>query len=314
MALTCYQNLPAAPAMRTLLVPPAAVARATPPPETLWAPGVVRRPLTQDMGGTLTLSRGLILHVQAGDNSPWGWFARADVKASSHWWVAKSGAIEQYVPADRVAWAQAAGNAHWHSVETEGFPGEGLTAAQLGTLARLYRWGHDRWGWDLQLAESPGVTGLGWHGMGGTAWGSHPGCPGEIRKAQRADILADVPGGPTTSASRPAAAEEDDMDEATLRKVLNEGTGPGQTTWPGTSRETLRTAQETFNHAKASADGVAALGRQLAQVLAQHPAGEPLTAERLLAAIRTETDPVALAAFAEAAGGRLRAIYATRTS
>lgn len=104
------------------------------------------------------------------------------------------------------------------------------------------------------------------------------------------------------------------MDEPTLRKVLNEGTGGGQTNWAGTSRETLRATQETFNQAKASADGVAALRQQLQQVLAQHPAGEPLTADRLLTAIRAATDPVALAAFAEAAGGRLREIYAARTS
>jgi hypothetical protein len=166
--------------------------------DVLWHPDATRKPLPADMGGTLARSAGLVLHVQAGDNSPWGWFGRADVKASSHWWVAKTGALEQYVPADRIAWAQAGGNGAWHSAETEGFPGEGLTVAQIATLGRLYRWGHERWSWALHLAESPGGTGLGWHGMGGTAWGSHPGCPGDLRKGQRSAILAAAVGGQST--------------------------------------------------------------------------------------------------------------------
>jgi hypothetical protein len=33
------------------------------------------------------------------------------------------------------------------------------------------------------------MAGFGWHGMGGTAWGNHPGCPGDLRLAQRPTIL-----------------------------------------------------------------------------------------------------------------------------
>lgn len=205
MALSCYQTAPGY-EVRGLLAPPAVRAAAAPlPMDVLWHPDATRKPLPGDVGGTLTRSAGLVLHVQAGDNSPWGWFNRPDVKASSHWWVAKSGALEQYVAADRVAWAQAGGNAAWHSVETEGFPGEGLSVAQIATLGRIYRWGHDRWGWPLHLAESPTGTGLGWHGMGGAAWGGHVGCPGEIRKGQRSAILAAAIGGQ----SKPEP--EDDM-------------------------------------------------------------------------------------------------------
>lgn len=187
MALECYRDaqyslLPAA--------SPAAVGpRMVLPLEVLWHPDATRRPLASDMGGALTLSRGLILHVQEGDNSPYPWFARPDVKASSHWWVSRSGALEQFVPADRAAWAQAGGNGAWHSVETEGFHGEGLTHEQVATLGRLYAWGHDRWGWAFDLADKPSAIGLGWHGMGGAAWGSHPGCPGELRKSQRPQII-----------------------------------------------------------------------------------------------------------------------------
>ena len=52
----------------------------------------------------------------------------------------------------------------------------------------------------ISLADKPGQGGFGWHGMGGAAWGNHPGCPGDLRKAQRPLIL---------TALQPS--EEDDM-------------------------------------------------------------------------------------------------------
>lgn len=151
-------------------------------------PPARRQLLAHDHGGALTSSRGLVLHVQQGDHSPYGWFDRPDVDASSHWWVAKDGQVVEMVPAKVVAWAQAAGNSSWHSVETEGFPGEALTPAQLTALGHLYAWGRVEWGWALQQADSPSGFGLGTHSMGGTAWGGHA-CPGPIRAGQRADIL-----------------------------------------------------------------------------------------------------------------------------
>ncbi|WP_256789833.1 N-acetylmuramoyl-L-alanine amidase [Frankia sp. AvcI1] len=209
--LTCYQHDGDIRTVLARLVPsagPAEMLRAATaiPAGAQWHPDAVREPLTQDMGGVLTYSRGLVLHVQAGNNDPVGWFGRADVQASSHWWVSKTGRLIQYVPAGRVAWAQAGGNSSWHSVETEGLPDEALTGAQLATLAVLYRWGRVWWGWPLTLAESPTGSGLGWHGMGGTPWGGHFDCPGETRKGQRAAILALVQTTPT-----PTPPEEDDV-------------------------------------------------------------------------------------------------------
>src|SRR5699024_10851491 len=70
-----------------------------------------------------------------------------------------------------------------------GNPWDRLTDAQVEAEADLYAWGHKRYGWPFRLAEHPGEPGFGWHGMGGTAWGGHPDCPGDLRKAQRADVL-----------------------------------------------------------------------------------------------------------------------------
>jgi len=139
---------------------------------------------------------GLVLHVQVGDNSCYGEFSNPANQASSTWWVAKSGTLEQYVDADMAAWTEAAGNFTWDSVETEGTPDQPLTAAQIATLAKLYAWGHATYGWPYVLTNDVNGRGFGWHGMGGVAWGNHPDCPGDLRKAQRQQIL-DLAQGPT---------------------------------------------------------------------------------------------------------------------
>ena len=149
--------------------------------------------------GPMSEHRGLVLHVQVGNGDCYGEFSNPANQASSTWWVAKDGALVQYIDSDDIAWTEAAGNGTWDSVETEGVPAEVLTDAQVLTLARLYVWGHEQYGWPLELAEYPTDTGLGWHGMGGVAWGGHFGCPGNLRKAQRAEViyLADLVLNPT---------------------------------------------------------------------------------------------------------------------
>jgi hypothetical protein len=132
---------------------------------------------------------GLILHVQAGDHSPFGWFNNPSSQASSNLWAGKNGQREQYVDLDVRAWAQAAGNETYASIETEGQPGEPLTDAQLDSVAVAMAFGAREFGWPLRLANAPGQPGLGTHAMGGAAWGDHPGCPGSIRTGQRAEIL-----------------------------------------------------------------------------------------------------------------------------
>jgi hypothetical protein len=132
---------------------------------------------------------GLVLHVQEGNGGLSGWFNNPASGASSTFWVAKAGALEQYVDCTVCAWAQASGNSTYQSIETEGYHDEPLTAAQEATLARLYAWGATTFGWVNALAESPGQKGFGWHGMGGSSWGGHTGCPGDLRKPRRQPIL-----------------------------------------------------------------------------------------------------------------------------
>lgn len=167
-------------------------------PFSTWIPAV-------NFGGPMSAHLGLILHVQEGNNSPIGWFNNpAAPVASSTWWVSKTGAVQQFVDTSNAAYAQGAGNATYNSVESEGFATEPLTVAQIDALATIYAWGMANYGWPLALANAPGQGGLGTHGMGGAAWGNHPGCPGTIRANQRQDILNAI-----TAPTPPVQFQED---------------------------------------------------------------------------------------------------------
>jgi peptidoglycan hydrolase-like protein with peptidoglycan-binding domain len=156
-------------------------------------PGAIWKPISSH-GGGVDSHLGLILHITTNNFDPYGFFSNPGNQASSTFWVAADGTIEQYIDSDLRSWAQAGGNSSYASVETSGVNGTLMTAAQVSAVARIYAWGHQVHGWPLQLSESPGQPGLGWHGMGGAAWGSHYDCPG-VRKGQRQAVLDQARGG-----------------------------------------------------------------------------------------------------------------------
>lgn len=180
--------------------------------------GAVWRPVRNFHPNGVREHRGLALHVQAGNNSPFGWFNNASSQASSDFWVSKTGVIEQYVNTGTdYAWAQAAGNPYYASVETEGHPNEPLTPAQIQGVAKIYAFGHGEWAWPLIVVDSTTKHGLTWHGAGGSAWGGHTGCPGDLRKKQRsqiitlaADLIAPPPAHRTVSVAHVVAAMKAD--------------------------------------------------------------------------------------------------------
>jgi hypothetical protein len=144
-------------------------------------------------GGNMKEQWGLVVHVQVGDNSLYEWFNNPVAEVSAHFWVSKLGPVEQYVPADTVAWAEMAGNDFYCSVETEGLPTEPLTKEQINSLALLMAWGRDTLGWKLELVDH-GSKGITTHAhypsnIPDPAWGGHP-CPGPIRAAQLPAIVA----------------------------------------------------------------------------------------------------------------------------
>jgi peptidoglycan hydrolase-like protein with peptidoglycan-binding domain len=143
-------------------------------------------------GGPVTARRGLVEHITTNDASPYGFFANPANQASSHLWIASDGSVQQYVSLDLASWAQAGGNYGWTSVEISGKPGTFKTPAQVEALARLFAWGHTHPSllWPVMMTSDPNGAGLGWHGMGGIAWGNHPDCPGNARRSQTPAVLA----------------------------------------------------------------------------------------------------------------------------
>jgi N-acetylmuramoyl-L-alanine amidase len=147
---------------------------------------------------------GLIVHIMEGTlEGSRAWFNNPSSQASAHFGNAKDGRIEQWVDTKDRAWAQAGGNRTYLSIENEGKVPDALTDAQVENVAQLFAWVHKVYGVPLQKANAPGERGLGWHGMGGAAWGGHTGCPGDHIRAQfdrivaRAEVIAGQPPTPT---------------------------------------------------------------------------------------------------------------------
>jgi hypothetical protein len=152
----------------------------------------VKKPISANFnhGGMIRPFRGLVLHIQQGsERGTFDWFNNPLAKASAHFGNPKHGDLEQFVDIDNVAWAQVAGNTRWISVENEGWSGDALTPSQISNLADLLGWLYWYEDIPLRLAESPNSFGLGYHAMGGKAWGNHPQCPGKPIIGQRLVII-----------------------------------------------------------------------------------------------------------------------------
>ncbi|MFF3353390.1 N-acetylmuramoyl-L-alanine amidase [Streptomyces sp. NPDC002917] len=175
-------------------------------PGALWRP----IPINYTDGGQESV-RGVVVHIMAGTlTGTDAWFRNPKAQASAHFGTGKAGALYQWVDTADRAWAQAGGNRTWLSVENEGEGGQILTEAQLDRNAQILAWAHAKHGVPLQVADSPTGRGLGFHAMGGSAWGGHTSCPGSRIVAQLAEIVRrakklTAPSTPSTPPSTPAA-------------------------------------------------------------------------------------------------------------
>ncbi|MET8585730.1 peptidoglycan-binding protein [Streptomyces collinus] len=153
-------------------------------------PGAQFRPVPNKTTGGMRGYYGVVLHTMQG--TLWGsdaWFRNPKAQASSHFGVGKDGTILQWVDTVDRAWAEAAGNPYWISIEHEGKSGDSLTQAQIDADAKILAWVHKTHDVQLKSTDSVSGRGLGWHGMGGADWGGHTACPGTPVKNQRAAIL-----------------------------------------------------------------------------------------------------------------------------
>lgn len=152
--------------------------------------------------------KGLVLHIEQSNNNDNvdSWFKDPTAQASAHFTNPKVGGLHQLVDTDDAAWTEMAGNRHWVSVEHEGYSGDSLTASQIENDAQLLAWLHTTYNVPLQITDDVNVGGLGWHGMGGDAWGGHFDCPGDPIKAQRGAIIAraqEILGAPVSTPQPP---------------------------------------------------------------------------------------------------------------
>jgi hypothetical protein len=149
-------------------------------PEAIWQP-------VQQVGGALR-PIAVCLHHQAGNGNPAPVYASRGV--SAHFWLPRAGQPVQHVDSERQAWHGVAHNAYSLGVETEGCGApphaEPLSEHQLATFARLMAWAKATHGIPLVLSESVSQPGLNYHRAQG---GPATGCPCDVRKNARAEIL-----------------------------------------------------------------------------------------------------------------------------
>jgi hypothetical protein len=215
---------------------------------------------------------GVVIHIMdgslAGTDS---WFRNPAAQASSHFGTGRGGELYQWVDTGDRAWAQAGGNRTWLSVENEGRGGDSLTDAQINRCADVLRWAHEVYGVPLQVTSDPNGRGLGYHAMGGSAWGGHTSCPGSNIVAQLGEIVkrAGGSGGGTTPSRAQVTinglvygygAHGDHVTQVG-KALVAKGCGKHYTEGPGpnwTDADTLNYAdfQRSLGFSGADADGV----------------------------------------------------------
>ncbi|MFD3336064.1 peptidoglycan-binding protein [Streptomyces sp. NPDC058700] len=270
-------------------------------------PGATWRPVPNFRKDGQTEVRGLVVHIMdgslAGTDS---WFRNPVSEASSHWGTGRTGQLYQWVDTKDRAWAQGNGNASWLSSENEGRGGQALTEAQIDRNAEIFAWVHQTYdNVPLRRATGPNDRGLGWHGMGGKAWGNHPDCPGTKIVAQLDEIVKraaaivgkkPAPGGGTpstgTGATTPAryqvtinglkygygatGAHITKLGQALVKKGFGKHykSGPGPE-WSDADTRNYADYQKSLGHTGKAADGVpgeASLKKLLGSLPAQAPA------------------------------------------
>lgn len=178
--------------------------------------------------------QGVVMHTEDGyEAGTVATFMNPAAQVSAFFSISTSGAIHQYLPVGHgyCAWTQAAGNQAWRGIECEDFthPSLPLTPAQVIAFAQILEACSAYDGFPLQVTDDVNGTGLGWHGMGGQDWGGHLSCPGDVRKAQRPQIIALAmairSGAAPAPAPKPAPSPVPAWQEAILNKlpVLSEG-------------------------------------------------------------------------------------------
>lgn len=154
------------------------------PDPALFYPGAIYVPANpSNMGGMLEVDRVrlFVVHI-AQSNTQSGisnWFRDPVAQVSSHFSVGPYGAVRQYLPLNRVSWAQMDYNDVAWSIEHVGYSGQRLKPLQLRATLKLLDYLHHLAPHvPLHRVSNPEGSGVIGHGELGYAGGDHPDCPG----------------------------------------------------------------------------------------------------------------------------------------
>jgi hypothetical protein len=144
-------------------------------------PGVAANMITNQM-------QGLIIHITDGNSTLPSLKATWESRwASAHFAVSKGGTMAQYIPLSKRSWAVDGWKVdnHWYSIENVGVLGDSMTDMQIRMCGYMLSWMNGQFGVPLQLASSPGDSGLAYHHL---FTASKP-CPGQPMIDQLQDIV-----------------------------------------------------------------------------------------------------------------------------
>ena len=165
--------------------------------------------MTPNHGTGFGTGRGVVMHTEDGfEAGTVATFMNPANQVSAFFSVGVDGAVHQYVPVGKglTAWSQMAGNESFRGIETEDKtqPSTPLTAAQITAFAQIFEACSAFDGFPLQITDNVNGQGLILHSDGGANWGGHFSCPGNVRAAQRPQVVAlamSIRGGPVTPPS-----------------------------------------------------------------------------------------------------------------
>src|SRR6266542_117619 len=175
-----------------------------------WYPKAIQKPVPRfNTGGAKaqlrSRGRGVCNHVAVSEASTLFTYFNTSGNPCSHFYVRKTGVVEQYMSIDYRAPCQLEGNWSLISIETQGgvynLNTEPWIDVQVDAIVELHLWLHEKDGFPIQLmTDSKSTTkGIGWHLLGcepnvvegGELWSEAYGkeCPGAKKIEQVKTVI-----------------------------------------------------------------------------------------------------------------------------
>lgn len=137
---------------------------------TDWMPGVIKKPITSKIRSRgSSKANAFVMHIAVSESVSLHTLFSNSKYGCSHFYVRRSGLIEQYLPISSKSMADVYGNHRAVSAETQGgFKQEPWTDAQVNALAQIAAFLHDEWDIPLKLMTDsrPTTSGVGYHRLG----------------------------------------------------------------------------------------------------------------------------------------------------